>query len=118
MWSNWEIAPYAPAAPSESSCARRSSRGTMGIAVAVDREIVDPLRIEKRERALFEQHRDRCAASGDDAKRRDDADAAPVFNGHSASRIEDVAIAASVDFEMALVIAAGCHGAVDDVEDR
>ena len=35
---------------------------------------------------------------------------------HPRSRIEDVAIAASVDLEIALVIAAGCDGAVDDVE--
>ena len=55
---------------------------------------------------------DRRIASRNDAKRRDDADASPMRDRLPAVRIENVAVAASVDVEIALVVAARRNGAV------
>ncbi len=89
-------------------------------AVGSDGDVVNALRGEERLAASFLQHRDRRAASGNDAQRRHHADRLPVRDGHARARIEDVAVAAPVEIEIALVIAAGRDRAAGelDVGDR
>src|SRR5450631_604200 len=75
--------------------------------VAGDGEVSHTLRIEKCFSACFEQHRNRRAASCHHAQRRDHAYRLPVLDGPAGACIEEMTIPTMVDFEKALVIAAG-----------
>src|SRR5439155_4353664 len=95
---------------------RLSARGPVQFTRSVDREIVELLSIEKRRRALFEQHRDCRAASRHDTERRNNADALPVHDRHAAPWIQDMAVTPAVEIETALVVAAGRNSAIIDLQ--
>src|SRR5690242_500993 len=67
---------------------------------------------EKRRRVRSEQHCDGRVTAGKSRERRDDCCALPVIDGPTRSRIQQVAVPATIELEIALVIAARCDGTV------
>src|SRR5689334_24226098 len=67
---------------------------------------------EKRRRVRSEQHCDGRVTAGKNRERRDDCCALPVIDGPTRSRIQQVAVPATIELEIALVIAARCDGTV------